>query len=259
LDTKKNLKLKKSPDVYSLIKINLEFTAQNAGKAVKRQDVIIVIDVLRCTSTIITALANGAKGVIPVKTIKEAREIHRQDPHTVLAGERRGIKPQGFYFGNSPLEFHPTKVARKKIILTTTNGTQALTKTKGASFVFVGAFLNLNAVTEVALKISKRENLGLSLVLSGKRGGFSLEDYLCAGAMLERFTLHQIDTSDAAFASLLTFKQVYGSLTDIIFQGSHAKYLKSIGLEEDVRFCCKQNKYKISPYLKRKMIIPFKK
>ncbi|MBA7494224.1 putative 2-phosphosulfolactate phosphatase [subsurface metagenome] len=251
--------MRKSREVFSLIKINLEFTAKDTGKAVKRKDVIIVIDVLRCTSTIITALANGAKGVIPVKTINEAREIHRQYPNTVLAGERKGIKPKGFYFGNSPLEFHPTKVDGKNIILTTTNGTKTLTKTKGAAFVFIGAFLNINTVTDAALRIAKRENCGLSLVLSGRRGKFSLEDYLCAGAMLERFTLHQIDASDAAFASLLTFQQVYDSLTNIIFQGHHAQYLKSIGLEEDVRFCCKQNRYKLIPYLKGKIITPFKK
>jgi 2-phosphosulfolactate phosphatase len=250
--------VRKSREVFSLIKINLEFTAKDAVKAVKRNDVIIVIDVLRCTSTIITALANGARGVIPVKTIQEAREIHQQYPNTVLAGERKGIKPKGFYFGNSPLEFHPTKVDGKNIILTTTNGTKTLTNTKGAMFVFVGAFLNINAVTDVALQIAKRENCGLSLVLSGKRGRFSLEDYLCAGAMLERYSLNQIEASDAAFAALLTFQQVYGSLINIIFQGSHAQYLKSIGLEEDVRFCCKQNRYKLIPYLKEKMIIPFK-
>jgi 2-phosphosulfolactate phosphatase len=242
-----------------LIKINLEFTAKDAEKAVKRKDVIIVIDVLRCTSTIITALANGAKGIIPVKTVEEARKIHQQYPYTVLAGERKGIKPRGFYFGNSPLEFHPTEVDGKNIILTTTNGTKTLCNSKGAKFVFIGAFLNINAVTDTALKSAKRENCGLSLVLSGKQGKFSLEDYLCAGAMLERFTLHKIEASDAAFASLLTFQQVYDSLINSIFQGHHAQYLKSIGLEEDVRFCCKQNKYKLVPYLKGEIITPFKK
>lgn len=241
----------------SLVKINVEFTANDAEKAVKRKDVIVVIDVLRCTSSIITALVNGADGVIPVKTIEEAREIHRQWPNTILAGERKGIKPKGFYYGNSPLEFQSTHVKGKKIILTTTNGTKTLTRTKGATYVFVGAFLNINAVSDVALQIAKRKNIGISLVLSGKRGRFSLEDYLCAGAMLERFTLQRIDPSDSAFASLLTFQHVRDSLIKIIFQGSHAQYLKTIGLENDVRFCCKLNRYKLIPYLQGKMLIPF--
>jgi 2-phosphosulfolactate phosphatase len=239
------------------MKINVEFTAKDIEKAVKRNDVIVVIDVLRCTSSIITALVNGADGVIPVKTIEKAREIHRHSPNTILAGERRGIKPKGFYYGNSPREFQSTQIKGKKIILTTTNGTKILTRTKGAAYVFAGAFLNINAVADVTLQIAKRKKRGISLVLSGKRGRFSLEDYLCAGAMLERFTAHQIDTSDSAFASLLTFQHVKGSLTNTIFQGSHAQYLKTIGLEEDVRFCCKLNRYNLIPYLQGKMLIPF--
>jgi 2-phosphosulfolactate phosphatase len=239
-----------------LIKINLEFTVKDAEKAVKRKDVIVVIDVLRCTSTIITALANGASQVIPIKTIKEAREIHRHYPNTVLAGERKGIKPKGFHFGNSPQEFNSAKVKDKNIILTTTNGTKTLTTTKGAKFVFVGAFLNINAVSDLSLRIANKASCGLSLVLSGTRGRFSLEDYLCAGAILERCTLHQIDASDAALGALLAFKQTQNSLIDTIFQGSHAQYLKSIGLENDVRFCCKQNVYSVIPSLKGKIITP---
>jgi 2-phosphosulfolactate phosphatase len=242
-----------------LIKINLEFTAKDAIKAVQRNDVIIVIDVLRCTSTITAALSNGARCVIPVRTIKEAREIHRRNPKTILAGERKGIKPKGFHLGNSPLEFNPTIVKGKNIILTTTNGTKTLTETKRAKFVFVGSFLNITAVSDIALRFAKKENCGLSLVLSGTQGRFSLEDYLCAGGILEHFTLHQIDASDAAVGSLLAFKQAHNSLIKIIFQGYHAKYLKSIGLEDDVTFCCKQNLYKVIPCLNENTITLFTK
>ena len=242
-----------------MIKINVEFTAKDAINAVQRNDIIIVIDVLRCTSTITAALANGSRDIIPVRTIKEAREIHRRNPKTLLAGERKGIKPKGFHLGNSPLEFNPTIVKGKNIILTTTNGTKTLTVTKRAQFVFIGSFLNITAVSAIALRFAKKENCGLSLVLSGTRGRFSLEDYLCAGAILEHFTFHQIDVSDAAVGSLLAFKQARDSLSNIIFQGPHAKYLKSIGLEDDVVFCCKENLYSVIPCLNENKITLFDK
>ena len=242
-----------------MIKINLELAAKDAIKAVQRNDVIIVIDVLRCTSTITAALANGARCVIPVRTIKEARDIHHRNPKTILAGERKGIKPKGFHLGNSPLDFNPTIVKGKNIILTTTNGTKTLTETKRGKFVFIGSFLNVTAVSDIALSFAKKENCGLSLVLSGTQGRFSLEDYLCAGSILEHFTLHQIDVADAAVGSLLAFKQAHDSLINVIFQGHHAKYLKSIGLEDDVTFCCKQNLYKVIPCLNENKITLFTK
>jgi len=239
-----------------LTPVNLEFVAKDAVKAVERGDVIIVIDVLRCTSTIITALANGADGIIPVKTVREALAIHREHPEFLLAGEREGVRPKGFSLGNSPLEFFPTKVSGKQIILTTTNGTKALTEAKGGRWVLVGAFLNVEAITDAAFRIAEGENSGISLVLSGKRDQFSLEDYLCAGAIVEGFPAQKIWNSDAALASLLAFRQVCDSLSNIVLRGSHAQYLKRIGLEEDVYFCCKRNRYSIVPYLEGKMIIP---
>lgn len=238
--------------------INIEFTAKDALKAVKRSDVIIVIDVLRCSSTIITALANGAKSIIPVKTVKEALKIHRLHPTFILAGERKGVKPKGFSLGNSPLEFQTTKVSGKQIVITTTNGTKALTWAKGGRFVLVGAFLNIEAVIDAALRIAERENRGLSLVLAGKQGRFSLEDYLCAGAMVESLPTQKIENSDSAQVALLAFCQVRDSLDNIISKGSHAKYLKSIGLDADVHFCCKQNRYRVVPYFREEMIPPLK-
>lgn len=214
---------------------------------------------MRCSSTIITALANGAKSIIPVKTVKEALEVHRLHPAFILAGERKGVKPKGFALGNSPLEFQITKVSGKQIVITTTNGTKTLTWVKGGEFVLVGAFLNIEAVTDAALRIAERKNRGLSLVLSGNRGQFSLEDYLCAGAMVESLPTQKIENSDSAQAALLAYSQVRDYLSNIISKGSHGKYLKSIGLDGDIHFCCKQNRYRVIPYFKEDIITPLKK
>lgn len=242
------------------IQINLELIAKDAPKAVHRGDVITIIDVLRCSSTIISALANDAAGVIPTKTIKKANLLHEKNPEYVLAGERRGIKPRGFDLGNSPLEFSRQTVGGKNIILTTTSGTKAMSLAKSGKWVLVGAFLNSKAVAELILKLAEKEEAGISLVLSGKSGRFSFEDFLCAGAITDNFPTKKVEYTDGIRASLLAFKQaVKRSLNTVIQSGEHAQYLKSMGkeYEEDVNFCCQLNRYDVVPYLKDNFFVPF--
>lgn len=220
--------------------MNLELLARDAVKGVERGDVLIVVDVLRCSSTIVTALANGALGLIPVATLKEALKHREKHPEYVLAGERNGLKPEGFDLGNSPLEFVPEKVAGKRVVVTTTSGTMALTRSKKAEHVLIGAFLNAQAVAEKSLEIAKKESIGISLILSGRKGNFSLEDFLCAGAIISNLG-NKVELSDAAVASLLSFEKACDHLYENVLKGEHARYLVSIGFEGDVEFCCRIN------------------
>ena len=238
------------------ISVSLGFAAKNIAKAVQRGDVIIVIDVLRCCSTIVTALANGAEGVIPTKTVKEARVLRRKHPDFILAGERRGIKPDGFDLGNSPLEFSPKEVKGKHIILTTTSGTKVISLSKNARRVLIGAFLNAEAVARAALKIAKEEETGISLMPAGTKGLFSLEDFICAGAIAEGLLAEKVEHSDAVLAALLAFQQARKSLDRVIQSGYHARYLISQGFEEDVKFCCRLNVFQIVPFLKGETVVP---
>ena len=238
------------------VQTNLGFTVKDVAKAVQRGDVIIVIDVLRCCSTIVTALTNAADGVIPTKTVKEAHLLHKKHPEFILAGERRGIKPKGFDLGNSPLEFSPQKVKRKQIILITTSGTKAIISSKNAKYVFTGAFLNAEATAKVALRIAEQEETGISLISAGTDGRFSLEDFICAGAIAESFPADNIEHSDAVLAALLAFQQARKSLDRVIRSGYHARYLTSQGFEEDVKFCSQLNVFKIVPFLKGETIVP---
>jgi len=234
----------------------VEFTAKDTAKAVKRRDIIIVIDVLRCSSTMITALANGAKGIIPVETIKEAWAHRKEHPEFLLAGERRGLKPKGFDLGNSPFNFSSETVEGKQIILTTTSGTKAISSAKKGRKVLVGAFLNVEAVADAALKIAEKEQAGISIVLSGKMGRFSLEDFLCAGAIINSLSTKKVELSDAALAALLAFQQAREYLSAIVQRGSHARYLESIGFEEDVRFCSRINVFQVVPVLEGETMVP---
>jgi len=173
-----------------------------------------------------------------------------------LAGERRGFKPKGFDLGNSPLQFTPEKVKNKLIILTTTSGAKAISLAKNGRWVFIGALLNVEAVAKEALKIAERERRRISLLLAGKEGEFSLEDFLCAGAVIENLPKKNVGLSDAALAAALAFRQARESLISIIRQGSHAQYLKSMGLEEDIKFCSQINIFSTVPVLKDGVIVP---
>jgi len=234
--------------------VNLEFAARDVLEAVRRKDTIIVIDVLRCCSTMIVALANGARGVIPVKTVKEAFMLHEKHPEYVLAGERGGLKPKGFDFGNSPLELQPEKVKGKMIILTTSHGTRAISFAKRAKRVLIGAFLNAETAAKTAFEAAEEENVGISMALSGKRGRFFLEDFLCAGAITEYLPDEKLELSDAAKAALLAFRKAHGQLKEVVKDSDHARYLRTLGLENDVEFCAQMNAFKIVPFLKNDMI-----
>jgi 2-phosphosulfolactate phosphatase len=240
------------------IPITVECDPKNAVKAVQREDVIIIIDVLRCTSSIITMLANDAKSVITTSSVNMARRIHTEHPEFILAGERRGTKPKGFDLGNSPLAFSPEAVREKHVILTTTNGTKAISNAKGSKWVLIGALLNAKSGIKTAFSIAEREETGISLVLSGKKGSFSFEDFLCAGAMSEKLPPESVEYSDAALAAVLSFQQARDSLETIVQQGTHAKYLISLGkpFVEDIQHCCQLDKYEVVPYLKGGYILP---
>jgi 2-phosphosulfolactate phosphatase len=143
----------------------------------------VVIDVLRATTTIVYALAAGAKAVVPCLTIEAARQAAAALPRgrAVLAGERGGLPIAGFDLGNSPTEFTPQRIAGRVVVLTTTNGTKALLHCRRAERVLVGAFANLSALCEELDRCPR-----VDLVCAGTDGRPTEEDLLLAGAIVER-------------------------------------------------------------------------
>lgn len=181
--------------------------------------------------------------------------LHNKHPEFILAGERGGIKPKGFDLGNSPLEFTPEKVKGKHVILTTTSGTKAIVLSKNARWVLIGALLNAETVARAALRITEKEEVGVSLVLSGKNRRFFIEDFICAGAVAENLQVYNVDCSDAVLAASFCFRQARNSLENVIHAGHHAKYLKSLRLSDDVKFCSKLNVLRTVPFLKGGVIV----
>ena len=154
-----------------------------------RQTACVVFDILRATSTFVSALHNGAAAIVPVSEIAEAVTLHKKQPDVLLAGEREGVRipaaqsgGMDFDFGNSPREFTPEKVCGKTIVSTTTNGTRALRAGAGAPCVLAAAFLNLTATAAFL----HRENFAeILLVCAGTGDSVAREDVLAAGALIE--------------------------------------------------------------------------
>jgi 2-phosphosulfolactate phosphatase len=182
--------------------------------------------------------------------MNEAYELRREHPSYLLAGERRGLKPRRFDFGNSPLEFTREKVYGRTVVFTTTSGTAALTRSRRAESVLIGAFLNARSVATAANKLAEIKGIGISLVLSGRRGHFSFEDFVCAGAIAERLHGKKADLSDATFAALLAFKQAKDNLCECIMMGEHAKHLIELGFRRDIEFSCQLDLLQIVPIYK---------
>lgn len=159
--------------------------------------IAVVIDVLRASTTIATALAHGATAVVPRRSIDEARAAAAEWPGGVLGGERGGVKIAGFDLGNSPLEYSADHVADRAVVITTTNGTAALAACNAAAEVLVGAVVNRSAVVTAARRLAAaRGAAAIHLVCAGTDGQVTDEDVLAAGAMLD--LTGSDDTLDAA-------------------------------------------------------------
>ncbi|MEJ5229649.1 MAG: 2-phosphosulfolactate phosphatase family protein [Pseudothermotoga sp.] len=204
----------------------------------EKDDCVVVIDVLRATSTIVTALANGARAVIPVRTIAQAERMKGKD--VLICGERGGIKPQHFDLGNSPKEF--LNVKDKEIVLTTTNGTKAVSMIN-ARRVYAAAFLNLSAISELLRNCER-----ITIVCSGQDKAVALEDVLCAGALVYQSGLKKL--TDAAQIALRLWKQARRkNLSKLLSVSQHGRELKKYGFSEDIEFCAQIDKYEVIPIL----------
>lgn len=221
------------------MKVSVKFTpGMIATEAAIRHAAVVVIDVLRATSTIVAALMNGAREIIPVVTIEEAVAIaHRLGTdRTLLGGERGALKINGFRFGNSPLEYTPDEVHGKTIVLSTSNGAPALIMARNSEFGLCGALVNASAVAELLLERRPEEVI---LLCSGSGGECSLEDSLGAGAIIA--ALKQGDDSiimtDGARVAELLFHAHREHLLDALRSTDHGRILDGMGLEDDLRFC----------------------
>lgn len=234
--------------------LDVFFSVQTFQEEQVRNKTIVIVDVLRATSTIVTAIANGAKGVIPVEDMGEASRISQSvdSDDYLLCGEKDGIKIEGYDLGNSPLEYRSEVVEGKSLILNTTNGTKAIKKSVNAGEVYVASFLNLDVVVDT-LRDAERE---IVIVCSGWKGRMSLEDLLLAGNIIYNLSDGNLENEarDGAKIAFTIYEKFGKDLESVILHSNHATRLRELIGMEDVTYCCQTNTTRVLPVLKEGII-----
>lgn len=238
-------------------------TAQQAQGIDFSGKIAIVIDVLRATSVITTALENGAREVVPVKTIEEAQSLYSQlEPTTTLrGGERNAVKIDGFDLSNSPLEYKKKTVEDKTVILTTTNGTYAINNVKAANKVVLACFRNAEAVVSVIVRkndeaiqtngLPRSVRNDIAIVCAGTEGRFSLDDGLCAGMLIELLKQkNKVEMDDFGFLLNRYYIENQTNLFGALAECRHVKRLFALGFYDDIKFCLETNRVATVPEVK---------
>lgn len=216
--------------------------------------VIVIIDVLRATSTIATALENGAKAIIPVDSVAECMRIGKQI-NAITAGERDGKIAEGLEYGNSPFEYPKTFIEGKTLVLTTTNGTRLLhiALDNGATDIITGAFANLDAVCKYL--VEKKQPVILACAAWKDR--VNIEDSLFAGMLIQEIKEHFSINCDASQMAEGLYETAKPGLYEFMEKknASHFIRLSSYGLQEDIKFCLTPNTVKALPvYMEGKLV-----
>jgi 2-phosphosulfolactate phosphatase len=230
------------------MKVNVQLTPTNLDELSFSGKTTVIIDVLRATSTIVNALNNGAKEIIPVASVEFAVKVSGGmfGGLTLLGGERNTKKIEGFALGNSPLEYSSKLVKNKSIILFTTNGTKAVVKAKFSKNLYICSFLNLSAVAEHLISL----NMDFEILCAGRNNSFSLEDTICAGKLISEIMKSEkdLELSDSAISSVTLNKTLGKNLAKMLSESEHGKLLLENGFEEDIKFCSKLNTTNAIPY-----------
>ncbi|MGE5479996.1 MAG: 2-phosphosulfolactate phosphatase [Chloroflexota bacterium] len=214
---------------------------------------LVMIDVLRASTTICAALEAGAREVIPTAALERAVQIYGalSPERRFLGGERDGIKPSGFDAGNSPLEYTPDAVAGRTVILSTTNGAPLFLRYKFAAARIVGSFVNFDAVMAFLRERIESGADRVAFFCAGSNGRFSYEDALCAGAFIDELSIEYPDASfgDAAAAARNLFALHAPGLKSYLKTREHAQKLIRLGFEQDIDVALDFNRFPVTPFI----------
>ena len=232
------------------MRIDVLFGVQQLTPADVQNRVVAVIDVLRASTTIAAALANGARAVIPLESSEDVATRSKQFERSavLLSGERRMLRMEGFDLGNSPVEHSREVVEGKTVLLTTTNGTKALLAVQGARDVVVASYVNLTAVCAM-LRAALRGGADVTIVCAGQDRQFGLEDAACAGRYVYQLTRRheQAEVNDAALAASLIDRKYGDNLMRLFSTAAHGRALAAAGFEGDLAACATVDSYPVIP------------
>lgn len=246
------------------MRIDVAFTPAEIATTDIGERIIVVVDVLRATSSIVEALANGARAVSPASGIDEAVRVAQNigRDQVVLCGERRTLPIEGFDLGNSPGEFTAERVAGKFLVMTTTNGTSAVLAAAHARRVLIGSLLNLGAVTAAL----DADGGPVTVACAGREKRFALEDAVCAGLIVERLTgrsgemadslapAGDGECSDAALAARSLSMRYADDLAALLRGTAAGRQLIEAGLEDDIDACARLDRHAVVPELHDRQI-----
>ncbi len=238
------------------MRIEVFFTPGEQGAGASTDETVVVIDVLRATSTIVEALANGARAVFPVTTADEAVRIAQNigRDQALLCGERRSVRIEGFDLGNSPLEFTKERVSGRPLVMTTTNGTAALAAVAAVKNTLIASLLNVGAV---AAEVAEAGGGGVAIVCAGRERRFALEDAVCAGALIRGIQERLAGPhrwNDAALASVQLARRHLPRIAATLRRTTAGRQLIEEGFEADLAFCAQLDLYDLVPHLRDRQV-----
>lgn len=198
---------------------------------------VVVVDIFRATSCMITGMAQPIRGIYPVESVEEC--IHNGEKGMVMAGERGGQKIEHFDIGNSPFEYLEAQWHGRDICISTTNGTLTIKRSEKAKKIIIGAFLNLKATAEYILN----QPLDVVIHCAGWKGTPNLEDTLFAGALVKLLLPHFELKGDSSYLALALYQNNQDNLLAAAENSGHAHRLAGFGIKKDIEFCMKLDLY----------------
>ena len=230
------------------MKLNLFSTIAVFNESQLKGYHVVVVDVLRASSTIVHACEKGIERIIPVASVEDVTKLlpTLDRKKTLTGGESDGRKIEGFDLGNSPSEYSARVVRGKTLVFATTNGTVAITKSAPADEIVVGCFLNLSAV--VAHVVAARPK-NIAILCAGNHGYLALEDFVCGGMIADGIraaTRRKIQMNDGALAAR-SLSKTMPEVEEVVRSSSHGCRLTELGFEEDLVYCSRVSKYSTVP------------
>jgi 2-phosphosulfolactate phosphatase len=229
------------------MKINVLFSPVSADELYFTGKTTVVIDVLRASTTLITALANGAKEIVPVATVEFAVKVSGGmfGGHTLLGGERNTKKLEGFALGNSPSDYISNAVEGKTIVYYTTNGSKAIVKAKFSENLFICSFINISVVAKYLVELSNN----IEILCAGNNNLYSLEDSVCAGRLVKEIISQstECELSDSSKSAMALNKEFGGNILKMLKESEHGGLLSESGFVDDLNICSKLNETNVNP------------
>jgi len=239
------------------MRADVYFTPQEVAPGDVAGRVVAIVDVLRASTCIAVALANGAKAIIPLESseeaVRRAKSLERSEVR--LAGERKSQPISGFDLGNSPLEFTKEAVEGKTLFMSTTNGTAAVLSVQGARDVVVASYVNLTATLSM-LRVALRGGTDVAIVCAGHERHFALEDAACAGLLVQNIMKRHSKAviNDAAHAAMLLDRKFGTNLQRLFRASAHGAALLEAGFGDDLEACGEIDSYPVVPVFQDRQI-----